>query len=237
MKYLSLFSGFLFILLGFAMKKAKQNPLFGIRTTWTLDNEENWNRTHQFSSILWIVCGLITTINFFFQSNIIFFSMILIVALGPILYSYWFYRMQLKSGERNKAKYSIISVLFFIIIFLFVGVSLFTGNVKYNCTERVIQIQASQWKDYEIEYKDIQSIHLEKNVEAGIRTFGLGNLKVGMGDFRNDAYGDYIRYAYASCDEYIVIETKNNIVVINDQTEEKTEKLYKEIETHLKKKE
>ena len=35
--------------------------------------------------------------------------------------------------------------------------------------------------------------------EAGVRTYGFGNQKVSLGNFHNDAYGDYIRYTYDSC--------------------------------------
>jgi uncharacterized membrane protein len=43
----------LFFGLGFAMPKLKQNYLIGIRLPWTLESEENWNRTHAFAGKLW----------------------------------------------------------------------------------------------------------------------------------------------------------------------------------------
>ena len=38
----------LFFCLGFAMPKIKQNYMIGIRLPWTLESEDNWNRTHAF---------------------------------------------------------------------------------------------------------------------------------------------------------------------------------------------
>lgn len=37
--------------------KTKQSYTMGIRLPWTLDSEENWNRTHRLSGFLWVAAG------------------------------------------------------------------------------------------------------------------------------------------------------------------------------------
>ena len=60
-----------------------------------------------------------------------------------------------------------------------------------------------------MDYEQIDSISYKENLFQNgndRRTNGLGNLKYGMGNFRNDIYGDYIRYTHASCHSYVVMD-------------------------------
>lgn len=49
--------GGLFLLVGNYLPKTKQSYTMGIRLPWTLDSEENWNRTHRLSGFLWVAAG------------------------------------------------------------------------------------------------------------------------------------------------------------------------------------
>lgn len=49
--------GILFIVLGNYYGKIKFNYFVGIRTPWTLANEEVWYKTHRFAGPVWIVGG------------------------------------------------------------------------------------------------------------------------------------------------------------------------------------
>ena len=44
----------MFLLLGNYLPKIKQNNTLGIKISWTLTNEENWNKTHRFAETIWI---------------------------------------------------------------------------------------------------------------------------------------------------------------------------------------
>ena len=57
-----LFIGMLLIVVGNYAPKARQNYTIGIKLPWTLDNEENWNRTHRFAGYVWIVCGILIVV-------------------------------------------------------------------------------------------------------------------------------------------------------------------------------
>jgi uncharacterized membrane protein len=49
----------LFAFLGNLMNSVKPNNFIGIRTSWTLNNEEIWRKTHHFSAKLWFWTGLV----------------------------------------------------------------------------------------------------------------------------------------------------------------------------------
>lgn len=52
-----LLTGILFLAVGNYLPKTKQSYTMGIRLPWTLDSEENWNRTHRLSGFLWVAAG------------------------------------------------------------------------------------------------------------------------------------------------------------------------------------
>ena len=47
-----------------------------------------------------------------------------------------------------------------------------------------------------------------------------------MGNFRNDIYGDYIRYTHASCHSYVVMDIGGKILVVNGADNSETKKIY-----------
>jgi uncharacterized membrane protein len=51
--------GLMFIVMGNYLPKVRRNPFIGIRTRWTLGNEEVWYRTHRVSGRLMVACGLV----------------------------------------------------------------------------------------------------------------------------------------------------------------------------------
>ena len=84
--------GIFFTVIGNYMPKTKQSYTMGIKLPWTLNSEENWNRTHRLTGFVWSVGGLLMIVNGFVQwvwlSEIIVFAMIFI----PIVYSFVLYR-------------------------------------------------------------------------------------------------------------------------------------------------
>lgn len=86
----------LITILGNYMGNLRSNWFIGIRTPWTLDNEEVWKRTHYFSSRLWFWVGLILfCISVVLPHSLVFpiaLSGILIIAVIPIIYSYLLFR-------------------------------------------------------------------------------------------------------------------------------------------------
>jgi uncharacterized membrane protein len=84
--------GLIFTIIGNYMPKCKQNYTIGIKIPWTLNSEENWNKTHRFAGILWVICGIVIMLTGFFGGIWIFFGIALLMVLAPMLYSYILHR-------------------------------------------------------------------------------------------------------------------------------------------------
>lgn len=87
--------GVLFTFLGKSMSRIQFNYTMGIRTPWTLANEDVWQRTHRFAGPLWLIGGIAMIILAFLPGSLAFILMLIIVAiiaLVPILYSFIIYK-------------------------------------------------------------------------------------------------------------------------------------------------
>ena len=54
--------GSLIIMTGNYFPKCRQNYIIGIRTPWTLKDEENWHSTHRIAGKMWVMGGIIILI-------------------------------------------------------------------------------------------------------------------------------------------------------------------------------
>ena len=84
--------GLVLTIVGNYLPKCKQNYTIGIKIPWTLNNEENWNKTHRFAGWLWTVCGLAITLSAFFGAFWIFLGVVFVMIMAPIVYSYILHR-------------------------------------------------------------------------------------------------------------------------------------------------
>ena len=82
------FIGLVFAITGNYLPKCKQNYTIGIKIPWTLNSEENWNKTHRFAGRLWVICGLVIMLTGFFGGFWIFFGVALVMVIVPVIYSY-----------------------------------------------------------------------------------------------------------------------------------------------------
>ena len=87
-----IFIGLIFTIIGNYLPKCKQNYTIGIKIPWTLNNEENWNKTHRFAGFLWVVCGIVIMLTGFFGSFWIFLPIVLLMVLAPFANSYYLHR-------------------------------------------------------------------------------------------------------------------------------------------------
>ena len=86
------FIGLVLAVVGNYLPKCKQNYTIGIKIPWTLNSEENWNRTHRFAGRLWLVCGIALMLTGFFGGFWIFLPIVLLMVLAPMIYSYILHR-------------------------------------------------------------------------------------------------------------------------------------------------
>lgn len=93
-----LFFGAVFVVIGNYLPKCKQNYTIGIKISWTLNDEENWNYTHRLSGIIWVAGGVIIMLTSVFRQNLIFVTIMLLLAIIPFILSYLFYRKKNKKA-------------------------------------------------------------------------------------------------------------------------------------------
>lgn len=84
--------GILFIVLGNYMPKMKQSYTIGIKLPWTLDSEENWNRTHRLGGWVFMGGGLVTFGLAFVSYRWLFALVTGIMVLIPVCYSIYLHK-------------------------------------------------------------------------------------------------------------------------------------------------
>ncbi len=88
--------GILFSFLGYYMRDMKPSYFVGIRTPWTLENDDNWRETHILASKIWVPGGVIVTVATLVLPETIaficFITTIVIISIIPIGYSYLYFK-------------------------------------------------------------------------------------------------------------------------------------------------
>ncbi len=95
-KIIGTLAALLFIVLGNYLPKIQyRNYTFGIRTPWTLDNEEVWRQTHRWAGKAMVAGGFIALLGMLANERTGFYLLmagILLPSLGATIYSYLLYR-------------------------------------------------------------------------------------------------------------------------------------------------
>ena len=238
--------GVMFIIIGNYMPKCKQNATMGIKLKWTLTNEENWNVTHRLAGKVWFYGGLL-----FFPAALLpteicaVFSIasLLVFLLVPTVYSYIYYRKQIKFGGLTKEDFTlpkaskkarIIAIILVSAILIGVSVLMFTGSISVVLTESSISVDATYWDEKKIDYNDIAEIRFTESDEGAVRLNGFGSARLMLGWFTSDKEGDHTRYTYTSCGSAVIITTKDGTkYIINKADENLTGELYEELSARL----
>jgi len=107
MRYIFAGVGLLFSLMGNYMHTIKPNYFAGLRLPWTLNNENNWRKTHLLAGKLWFAGGLLLAILCVLLpdkiSLILFFITMLVLVIIPVVYSYRLYKKNLEAGNNTAA--------------------------------------------------------------------------------------------------------------------------------------
>ena len=216
--------GLLFIVLGNYMPKFRQNSFMGIRVKWTLESEANWNATHRFGGKIWVAGGFACLAGAMLPvkaMGAVFPVVLVTVALAPIVYSYYYSKTQPAAEKtvsaplplwQKRAARLIVAAVAVIAVWVFLA-----GSAKIVYEDASFTVEASGWQDLTLSYSDIAAVDYlpaEEVPEGGIRTYGLGNLRVSFGHFSNEAYGDYIRYTYDSCRDCVRLTTAGGRTVL-----------------------
>lgn len=95
-KLITFVVGVVFAVIGNYLPKCRQNYTIGIKIPWTLNDEDNWNKTHRFAGILWTVCGVLIAVTSYFTHFAVFIVLVGLMVAAPIIYSFCCYKMRSK---------------------------------------------------------------------------------------------------------------------------------------------
>lgn len=238
-----LMTGILFLFIGNYLPKTKQNRTLGIRIPWTLNNEENWTRTHRFGGKVWFVCGLILVLSVFLPGSLILPATLCVfcaAVLLPIAYSYGIYRQHRREGisyvpapkSKNHRLAAGISIAVIVLILLGTAALMFTGDIEYTYTDDGLTIKADYWPDLTLDYAQITSAEYRTDLSAGARTNGFGSARLLMGTFNNGELGTYTRYSYTASHDCIVLKIGTETLVLGAKDDAETRALYETILSH-----
>jgi uncharacterized membrane protein len=83
----------LIALMGNVLGKVRRNFFIGVRTPWTIANEQVWNATHRFAAKTFFAGGIVGLLAVLLRAPFwVPMAAVLIAALSPVIYSLVFYK-------------------------------------------------------------------------------------------------------------------------------------------------
>jgi len=235
--------GILMIVMGNYMPKCTRNSTVGIKIKWTLENDENWYATHRFAGKVQVAAGAIICLGAFLPIMWQMFFLLAVLILGMVLptalYSYRYYKNQVKNGTYVKdntavfgphdKKYFWVTAVLVSVILIACVVIMFTGKIEVSLGDNALDIKASYGEDITVEYSKIEGIEYRDSMDVGVRVLGFGSPTISVGTFKNDEFGSYTCYANMQTDNCIVLTVEGKTLLFNAESEEKTKVLYDEL--------
>ena len=168
-------------------------------------------------------------------------TIVLAVALigagaGATLYSYLYYRNQLKAGTavpikeipvdpKDKIRNRIVRVL---VIAILIGCAfiMFFGSIEFDFGEDALVMDASFSAPVYLSYDSIEDVEFREGNVPGIRTAGFSSMRLLTGWFENEEFGTYSRYTYYNPDACIVVTAKGETLVFSGKDAAETTEIY-----------
>lgn len=105
-KFVSIATGILLIILGNIMPKMRRNSLFGLRTKWSMSNDSVWQKSQRFGGIASVICGFVMIITAAFIPgiwNVLLMTVIIIIWVTvSIVASYRYYQTDISKNNKLK---------------------------------------------------------------------------------------------------------------------------------------
>lgn len=86
--------GILFFYCGILIEKSKRNWFIGIKTPWTLSNDQVWDKTHERGGKLFKICGIITFLSILIPNYAMLLTIIPIIFSSIYLFIYSYLEFQ-----------------------------------------------------------------------------------------------------------------------------------------------
>lgn len=250
--YVMLLLALMFIIIGNYMPKTTRNRTMGIKIKWTLANDENWNATHRFAGKVYVIIGFICLLTIPLPEKVfpfVTFGIILLAVLAPIVYSYAFYKKQLKDGSATKEDFkreyekmlgknkTVLVITLIVVAAIMAGSSflMFTGGIEASCGEDSFSVRPTHWDDINVKYEDIDSVEYRENGVDGQRIYGFASARLLLGNFKNEEFGNYTRYTYTGNKPCIVLTVDGKIIVVGTNDAETTKALYDALSSKIAK--
>ena len=96
----------LFFYVGYMLNFTKRNYFIGIRTPWTLADEEVWEKTNRLGGRLFWICGALTLVSLVTPGDLRIWMIVapaILFAIGLMIYSYFEYR-KVKEAHGSRAE-------------------------------------------------------------------------------------------------------------------------------------
>jgi uncharacterized membrane protein len=95
-RFIFLLIGLFFSAFGLYMPRLKQNYFVGMRLPWTLSDANNWEATHRYAGKFWTIGGLLIAMFALLLEGVaqlvVFFSIVLLIVIFPVIFSYRFFK-------------------------------------------------------------------------------------------------------------------------------------------------
>lgn len=95
---------------------------------------------------------------------------------------------------------------------------------------------ASQWlclwgmeRDITVPYEEITAVEYRDTAVEGERIWGFASLKLEMGQFQNEEFGDYTHYTYMGCNSAVIVHLGQEILVLGAADEVQTAQLAQQL--------
>ena len=82
--------GILFIVLGNFMTKVKKNVVAGLRTTWSMYNDNTWRKSNRIGAICLIIAGVLTVVTTVFANGMVSTILLLVYVLLAAIVAVWY---------------------------------------------------------------------------------------------------------------------------------------------------
>ena len=238
--------GLMFILIGNWLPKVKQNSTLGIKLKWTLYSEENWNKTHRFAGFVWVIGGVLFCLMTFVPEKALIWllpAQLVLLAVVPTVYSWALAKKQQREGTYTESEVNkklkqhpfILAVSAVLVTLILIGVAflMFTGDIRYTCTNDALLIDADFHSDSSVPYERIDAIEYRTEAPEGIRELGFASARLLLGAFRNDEFGLHTRYSYVGTEACIVLTCGEDVLILTAESEEATRALYEALSARI----